>query len=358
MGTLVEVVWRPTGEESGADAVRSALDRMEELASRMNLYSPASELAEINAGAGKTPVKVSEELVDVIEKSLDASRMTGGGFDATVGSVEAVWGDIQRDGGGRLPGDGAVEDALERVGYQRVRIDRNTKSVFLEREGMRLDLGGIAKGYIADQGLEWLNSRGIREALINVGGDIRASGMEESPPWRIGLQDPLERGHLLGVLLIRAGAVVTSGTYERYFETKEGRHAHILNPATGRPVQGLLSATVIAEEAFFADFLATALMVKGRQDGISMLEGLPAAKAILIEENGTIWVDERIGDALELGRLPSRNTVRFYRAVPLSRILRDSRPGFAARQDVLCSGLSSLLPGFAPPSGLGSGLPG
>jgi thiamine biosynthesis lipoprotein len=276
-------------------------------------------LAEINAAAGKAPVKVSDELVDLIDKSLILARKTGGAFDPTVGSVEAVWGDIQREGGGRLPDKEAVRAALGRVGYQHVRVDAGARTVFLPKEGMRLDLGGIAKGYIIDQGMAWLNRQGIETALINAGGDIRVCGSPESPWWRVGLQDPLERGHLLGVFLLRDGTVATSGTYERYFETEEGTFAHILNPSTGQPVEGLLSVTVIAEEAFLADALATALMVRGRKDGFVLLKAFPSAKGVLVEPDGTIWVEDRLKDVLKLGPLPSRNALRFYASVPVSR---------------------------------------
>jgi len=245
--------------------------------------------------------------------------MTGGAFDATVGSVEAVWGDIQRGGGGKLPGEEAVRDALGQVGYEHVKTDRRAKTVFLEKEGMRLDLGGIAKGYIVDQAMAWLNGQGVQAALINAGGDIRVSGSPEHPAWRIGLQDPLEEGSLLGVFLVRKAAVVTSGTYERYFETAEGRFAHILDPKTGRPVEGLLSATVVAEESFLADALATALMVRGRKEGISLLKGFPSAKGVLVEQDGTIWVGEGLRDVLNLDPLPPRNTLRFY---PSAQVLR------------------------------------
>ncbi len=194
------------------------------------------------------------------------------------------------------------------------------KTVFLEKEGMRLDLGGIAKGYIVDQAMAWLNGRGLRDALINAGGDIRASGTAESPPWRIGVQDPFEKGRLLGFFSFQQGAVVTSGTYERYFEGEGRRFAHIMDPATGRPVEGLLSATVIAEESFMADALATAVMVKGRQEGIAMLGRFPGARGVFVERDGTIWVAEDLKDVLELAPLPSRNAVRFYGA-PVSFLL-------------------------------------
>ncbi len=358
MGTLVEVVWRATEGTGGAEAARLALDRMEELASRMDLYSPASELARVNAAAGKGPVKVSDALLDVIEESLTLSRMTGGAFDATVGPLEAAWGDIQHEGGGRLPGERAVHEALARVGYQRVRIDRNRKTVFLEKAGMRLDLGGIAKGYIADQGMACLQQRGIRDALINAGGDIRSSCSADSPPWRIGLQDPLKKGRLLGVFVFRSGAVVTSGTYERYFETKAGRFTHIMNPRTGRPVEGLLSVTVVAARAFLADGLATAIMVKGRREGVSLLGRLPRARGVLVERDGTIWVAEGLKGTLELGSLPAGNTVRFYGAAPLSRaIFPPARfqvlgSGFPGKPEMGLDGPWAKTESFPEPEGI------
>lgn len=312
MGTLVEVVWRTKGANDQAEAVRGALDRMETLASRMSLYNPGSELARINEAAGRTAVSVSDEVLDVIEKSLALSRATEGAFDITVGPVEAAWGDIQREGGGKVPAEPEIRDALGRVGYRHVKTDPEARTVFLEKEGMRIDLGGIAKGYIVDQGMAWLHEAGIQAALINAGGDILVSGGPDSPSWRIGLQDPLEQGALLGVFLVRKAAVVTSGSYERYLETEEGRFTHILNPETGRPVEGLLSVTVVAEQAFAADALATALMVKGREDGISLLRRFPSTRGVLVERDGTIWVEEGLRDLLQLDPLPSRYTLRFY----------------------------------------------
>jgi thiamine biosynthesis lipoprotein len=314
MGTLVEVVWRSAKAEDGSEAVRTILDRMEALSSRMSLYDPASEVVEINKAAGRRPVKVSHELLDLIEKALSLSRRTGGAFDVTVGSVEAAWGDIQREGGGRLPGEQSLREALDRVGYERVRVDRERMTVFLEQDEMRLDLGGIAKGYLVDRAMAWLEESGIPNALVNAGGDIRVSGTAESPPWRVGLQDPFEGGRLLGALSVERGAVVTSGTYERYFEREGKRFHHIMDPATGRPVEGLASVTVVAEEAFLADALATAVMVKGRQEGISMLGLFPGARSVLVERDGTIWIAEALKEALELGLLPSGNALRFYGA--------------------------------------------
>ncbi len=312
MGTLVEVVWRGHGDAKGADKVRLAMDKMEILAASMNLHDPDSELANINLAAGKKRVKISDDLFRVIEKSLEISQLTEGAFDITIGSLESIWGDIQWGRGGRLPHEGEIQQALAKVKYKQIVLNQQKKTVFLERQGARLDLGGIAKGYVVDHGLDWLNGKGIQNILINAGGDIRASGNKQHPVWRVGLQDPFEKGKLLGVFLIESGAIVTSGTYERFFEAGEKKYSHILNPDTGHPVTGLVSATVWADKAAFADALATALMVIGRKDGIAVLGRIRSAQGVFIEEDGTIWIDKDLKTVLKLRPLPERNSVKFF----------------------------------------------
>ncbi len=312
MGTLVEVVWRGHGDAKEADRVRTVMDKMETLAASMNLHDPESELANINMAAGKRGVKISDNLFNVIQKSLEVSRLTGGAFDITVGPLEEIWGDIQWGGVGRRPHEEEILQALTKVEYKQIKADQQEKTVFLEGQGTRLDLGGIAKGYVVDYGLGRLEGKGFQNVLINAGGDIRAVGNKQEPLWKVGLQDPFEKGKLLGVFLIEDGAIVTSGTYERFIETEEGTYSHILNPGTGFPAKGLVSATVFADQAAYADALATALMVLSRPEGISLLRRLRSVQGVLVEEDGTIWVDEDLKAVLKLEALPKRNRVKFF----------------------------------------------
>ena len=328
MGTLVEVVWRNGDPAPGTSArVRAITDHMQGLADRMTSYGDDSEVSRINMAAGREPVKVSEDVLEVIEKSLEISRLTQGAFDVTVAPVEAAWGDIQRGGGdGRLPRKDEIRKALSTVGYRGVRVNQREKTVFLEKKGARLDLGGIAKGYIVDQGMKQLETLGLSCFMINAGGDIRASVDEKGPPWKIGLQDPFERGRLLGVFRVRQGAVVTSGTYERYRDTEQGRLSHILDPRTGLPVKGLVSVTVLSEEAVFADALATALMVMGRKKGFDLLQRLDSVQGVFVETDGTFWVEEGLKAMFEPQVLPAGFTLRFYRITPDS-LASGSRQG-------------------------------
>jgi len=288
---------------------------MQDLSRRMSLFEPDSELSKINAGAGAHPVPVSPEMMEVVGRALEISSMSGGAFDATVGSVEAVWGDIQHGGAvGRIPDEGTLHQALAKVGYPGVRRDPEARTVFLEREGARLDLGGIAKGYIVDQGVQGLRAQGMDCVMINAGGDIRASGCGGAPVWKVGLQDPFEKGRLLGVFLVRDRAVVTSGSYERYFENEQGRFSHILDPHTGRPAAGPVSVTVLADRADIADGLATAFMVTGREKGMALLRRLGSVEAVFVEADGSIWMDGRLRDRFEPGPLPEKMTIRYYSA--------------------------------------------
>ncbi len=318
MGTLVEVLWRESGEVDSSAEVREAMDRMEALSESMNLKNPLSEIARINAGAGRNPIRVSRQIIDLIEISLEASRLTGGDFDITVGSVEAVWGDIQWGGVGSLPKEKELQEALSKVGYLGIQVDLEKGTVFLKEEGTRLDFGGVAKGYVIDRGIEWLQEKGLGSLMINAGGDIRASCNPEGPWWRVGLQDPFEKDNLLGVFRIRQGAVVTSGSYERYAETERGRISHIFDPHSGRPAEGLVSVTVLAQETAIADALATALMVKGRPHGVALLKKIGKVSAVFVEADGTIWMDQELKEVLMMNQPTEKNRVRYFGPIPSS----------------------------------------
>ncbi len=312
MGTIVEIVWRDHDEAKAADKVRSAMDKMAAMAASMNLHDPGSELSNINKAAGKSAVKISDDLFEVITKSLEVSRLTTGAFDISIGSLEKIWGNIQWGRGGRRPLEEEIRQTLSIIHDQHIKVDQTQKTVFFEDPGIRLDLGGIAKGYIVDYGLECLKRKGFKNVLINAGGDIRATGTMQAPLWRIGVQNPFEKEKLLGVSAIRNGAVVTSGTYERFFEVAGETYSHVLNPATGHPVKSVVSVTVFADKAAYADALATALMVLGREEGISLLRKLPSVHGLLVEESGTIWMDEDLKEVLKLKALPQNTSINFF----------------------------------------------
>jgi thiamine biosynthesis lipoprotein len=251
--------------------------------------SGESDVARINAQAGIRPVKVSGDLIGVLERALYYAELSGGAFDPTVGPLVKLWG-IGTEAA-RIPGEGDIQGALALVNWRDVLIDREGGTVFLRKPGMALDLGAIAKGYAADEAAALAEKGGVRRAVIDLGGNILALGArEKDAPWRIGLQDPAgERGNYLGIVPVQNKSVVTSGVYERFFEAEDRRYHHILSTQNGRPVDnGLLAVTIIADRSIDADALSTAVFSLGWEKGRPLIESIPGAEAVFVFAGGVI----------------------------------------------------------------------
>jgi thiamine biosynthesis lipoprotein len=251
--------------------------------------SGESETARINRGAGIEPVKVSVDLIAVLEKALRYAELSGGAFDPTVGPLVKLWGIGTETP--RVPEAAEIEAAISLIDWRDVLIDRDRGTVFLRRPGMALDLGAIAKGYAADEAAALIKKAGLSRGIIDLGGNIFALGAREGDqPWRIGVQDPgRERGGYLGILLVQDKSVVTSGVYERYFEAGDLRYHHILSTRSGYPVDnGLLSVTIIADSSIDADALSTTAFALGGEEGRSLVESIPGAEAVFV------FADQRI----------------------------------------------------------------
>jgi thiamine biosynthesis lipoprotein len=282
MGTLVRVALYAQNEEQAQKAAGAVFDRVEELEDRLSDYREESELNRLTREAVDRPQSVSPELLYVLEQSEKFSRLSAGAFDITVGPVVRVWREARR--ANRLPAAAELEKAKSLAGYQNVELDRAKRTVMLKQPRMQLDLGGIAKGYAADQAIEVLQARGINAALVALGGDIRVLG---SPPgtrgWRVDVEDPDARSQEpLCSLYLTAGAVSTSGDTQQYTEAGGERLSHILNPASGVGVKKAASTTVIARDGITADALATTLSVMPVEEGLRLVESIEGASAFLV----------------------------------------------------------------------------
>lgn len=296
MGTFVQIVATGPGAEEAAEAALAEVKRLDRLFDR---FDPASPVAKVNAAAGRGKVGVPPEVAEAVELALFIARQTGGAFDPTVGPLVDVWGfgeSFERARPSRPPEPGAIEAARRLVGYTDVEVDQQgaTTRVGLAREGMVLDLGGIAQGYAADRAIRVLRERGVRHALVDVGGEVAAlgsrptSGRDVAGPqegWRVGIQHPRDGRRLLATLRLVDRAAATSGDYERYFEYGGKRFCHLINPLTGYPARGLVAATVLHPSAAVADALATAVMVLGPEQGEALIRRWPDAEAILVDEH-------------------------------------------------------------------------
>ena len=241
-----------------------------------------------SAKSGKL-VEVSPESYAVIKESVRWSVKTDGAFDITVGPLLKLWGFTMKEG--RIPDEEEIAEILPSVGYGKIALGEEGITIGLKAEGMAVDLGGVAKGYIVDRAVEVLKREGIASARVDAGGDLYLLG---SPPmkrfWRIGIQHP-RREDILAILKVKDGAVVTSGDYRNFFTIGGKRYCHIIDPRSGYPPEGVLSVTVLAERTADADALATAIFVLGAERGIELAEGLQGFEALIVsEEKGKMEV--------------------------------------------------------------------
>jgi thiamine biosynthesis lipoprotein len=267
-----------------------------------------SGIVKINENAGVSPVKVRADIIEVLERAKYYAELSGGAFDPTVGPLVNLWG--IGTGGERIPGREEIARALALVNWRDLIIDAEARTAFLRRPGMALDLGAIAKGYAADEAVRLAREGGVKHALFDFGGNIAALGAKnsggktktEAVPWRIGIQDPLiERGNYIGVLTAQDKSIVTSGVYERYFESDGRRYHHILSTTDGFPVNnGLLSVTIIADKSIDADGLSTAVFALGHEKGRALVNSIPGAGAVFIFDDRAVRITGNLRDTFAL----------------------------------------------------------
>ena len=286
MGTVVEITLME-GERAGFDrASEAAFAEIERLESILSNYKPESDVSRMNAAAGSS-VKVSNETIEVIGYALDAAALSEGAFDPTVGVLGGLWGYSSELG--RVPGKDAVAEVLPLVDYRDVSVDRATNEAGLDRKGMAINLGGVAKGYIAGRAVRALKEAGVERGIVKAGGDMYVfQGNASDRPFTIGIQDPRHKG-AFGAALVLNGAVSTSGDYERYFVKDNVRYHHILDPKTGFPARGVMSVTIVAVDATMADALSTAVFVMGRVKGMALIEGLDNVEGVIVDDAGKVF---------------------------------------------------------------------
>jgi thiamine biosynthesis lipoprotein len=281
-------------KDGSAKRYSELFSHLREIENRMSVPMPDTDLDRINRNAGIEPVPVHQDVIEVIEKALYYAELSNGAFDPTVGPLVKLWGIGSENP--RLPGADEIREALSLINWRDLLIDRETGTVFLQRPGMALDLGAIAKGYAADEVARILKENRISGAIIDLGGNVFAYGKKDKSQgnrkvtWRIGVQNPLEtRGTYIGILEVENKSVVTSGVYERYVEINEKQYHHILSTENGYPVEnGLLSVTIIAPSSMDADALSTTAFTLGYEKGKALIDSINNIEAIFV------FADKRI----------------------------------------------------------------
>jgi thiamine biosynthesis lipoprotein len=288
MGTFSRVVVIAHSERAARRCAEAAFDVQDRINELMSYQREDSELSRINREAADKPVRVNPLTFEVLQKSIQYSKLSDGAFDVTVGPLMDLW----RAAGeaNEPPTEAVLAEARAKVGYEKLILDEKNMTVKFAVKGMRIDLGGIGKGYAVDKSVEAIEKRGAIGGMVDLGGNIRCFGR---PPrgqerWRIGLQDPnvnpdeMDSSKVLLVLALTDQSVATSGDYRRFVEVQGTKQSHIIDTGTGKGANKLVSDTVIAPDATAADALSTAVNVLGPEKGLALVERLPNVEAILI----------------------------------------------------------------------------
>ena len=282
MGTRISVeLWHHNAElrESCGNRIFEEMHRIDNL---MSPYKSHSEISYINNNAAISTIEISEEMAMLIGQSIEFSILSGGAFDITFASIGYRYDYRQK----LQPDDNFIASNLDAINYKNITLEN--RQIFFNNSSVRIDLGGIAKGYAVDRAIDILNDCGISEGMISAGGDSRILGLKRGKPWIIGIQHPRKPDDLAMVLPLSDTAISTSGDYQRFFIHNGSRVHHIINPHTGRSASGTWSATVTGNNALTTDALSTTVFVLGAEKGLALIEKLEDVDAIIIDSDGNV----------------------------------------------------------------------
>ena len=284
---LLDTVVTLTLYGAGEEDLDAAFGEIRRLSGLLDAYSSDSDLGRLQANAGKEPVAVSPETMELLIFAKDMYERTGGYLNVTVGPLIDLW-DVRN--GGHYPAEDELAAALCLLGMDDLILDEANGTAFLVRPGMRLDLGALAKGYIADRVKALLLERGVTSGVIDLGRNILLVGEKPGKaPFSIGIQSPETSGELLRVLALRDKSLVTSGTYERYFDHEGKQYHHVLDPFTGFPAdRDLLAVTILSDSSLWGDALSTACLLLGVDDGLKLIDSIPEAEALFVLTDGSV----------------------------------------------------------------------
>ena len=272
------------------DIAIGEISRIEKIISSWDINSQTSE---INRNAGIKPVKVNLELLNLINRAIQISKITDGAFDISYASMDKIW---KFDGSmTKMPSEEKIKNSVAKVGYKNIVINKENSTVFLKLPGMKIGFGAIGKGYAADKAKELLIKKGVTAGIINASGDMNTWGKQPNGnEWKIAIKNPFNKNKVFAVLPIKEGAVVTSGNYEKHVTFNNKKYTHIIDPRTGLPSSGIISVTVFAPKAEIADALATSVFVMGKDVGLNRINQLPKIECIIIDDKGSVITSKNI----------------------------------------------------------------
>lgn len=296
MGTIFDITASGNDERLLERTSKEAFEEIKRIDNLMSRYKEGSQVSLVNINAGIAPIRVGSELIEVLQEAIKISELSGGVFDVTIGPLTDLWGfDSEKN---IIPPKDKIEKLRDLVNYKKLKIDEAASTVYLEDKGMMIDVGGIAKGYSLTRAMKVFENAGIRNFIINAGGNLILRGVKNGNPWKIGIQNPRDESKLLGKVAITDISVATSGDYQRYFMKDGIRYHHILDPKTGFPAKGLISATIIGNGKTSMDGYSSAVFILGAEKGGSLMKKIGAEGIMVTEDGRTIVTDGLKGKLL------------------------------------------------------------
>lgn len=288
MGTRMDVqVWHED-EAEARRLVAMAMAEFDRIEAGMSTYRADSEITRVNERAAGGPVPVSAELYDLVRRSIELSKLSGGAFDITYDSVGQLY-DFRKH---VRPTDAEIAARLPQIDYRHLVLEPAGPTIRFATPGTRINLGGIAKGYSVERVIALLRAAGVRHALATAGGDTRLLGDRHGKPWVVGIRDPDDAGKLVTKLALEDEAISTSGDYERFFDEGGRRYHHILDPRTGKSATGVRSVTIVGPDAVMTEGLTKTVFIKGPEQGLAIVESLGDYDAVIVDDRRRVFMSK------------------------------------------------------------------
>ncbi len=293
MGCKFDITVVAENDSIGQQYINIAIDEINRIEKIISSWDKNSQTALINRNAGIHPVKVSIELINLIERALKISKLTNGAFDISFASMDKIW---KFDGSmTSLPDSADIKKSVSKINYRDILIDHEKQTVFLKNKGMKIGFGAIGKGYAADQAKQLLQMKGVEAGIINASGDLNCWGTQPNgKSWMVAIVNPLNKEKVFSWLPVNNSAVVTSGNYENYVKFNGETYSHIIDPRTGYPGKGILSVTIFTKTAELADALATSVFVMGVETGLDFINQLNGVECIIVDDKDKMICSDNI----------------------------------------------------------------
>lgn len=287
MGTRFEITVVAPNEEIGYINIDEAVSEIERIENIISSWNEKSETTRINKNAGISPVKVSRELFNLIERSIKISEITDGAFDITYASMDNIW---KFDGTmDKVPSETEIKKSVSKVGFKKIQLDTENQTVYLPEKGMKIGFGAIGKGYAADRAKDLLVSKDVKGGIINASGDLTTWGTKVTgEKWLVGIANPLSKDKVFSWLPVVESSVATSGNYEKYITLNGEKYSHIIDPRTGYPTKGINSVSIFAKQAELCDAMATAVFTMGRDVGLHMINQIDGVEAVVVDSENKV----------------------------------------------------------------------